>query len=40
LKIGGILKNRTAIIVHGGAIKGAFAAGVMYQLYGMLIFYS
>ena len=32
LKIGGILKNRTAIIVHGGAIKGAFAAGVMYYL--------
>ena len=24
--------NKTAIIVHGGAIKGAFAAGVMYQL--------
>lgn len=24
--------NKTAIIVHGGAIKGSFAAGVMYQL--------
>jgi predicted patatin/cPLA2 family phospholipase len=24
--------NKTAIVIHGGAIKGAFAAGVAYGL--------